>query len=202
MDSPDSPVSALRRMLSDGQKDAAGVARLLDSASHEQRVEAVRGLSPGQIGALYRLVEGFGELSLADLVPEGAPALQPVRHYGCNTLPVFRSFEKRFFRTAAGDEIGGANFQALSPVTGPGYFCARSAGDRPEVLIDYQRLPAQTPEGWPKLQDNEHGISRWVYGYMLDRLRRVSQHVSVGSASRNGRELGAYFVLCRQDAPR
>jgi hypothetical protein len=34
---------------------------------------------------------------------------------------------------------------------------------------------------------------------MVDRLRRVSEHVTIGSAARNGRELGSYFVLSRAD---
>jgi hypothetical protein len=34
---------------------------------------------------------------------------------------------------------------------------------------------------------------------MVDRLRRVSEHVTIGSAARKGRDLGSYFVLCRVD---
>ena len=35
---------------------------------------------------------------------------------------------------------------------------------------------------------------------MVDRVRRVSEHVTIGSASRKGRELGSWFVLTRADA--
>jgi hypothetical protein len=34
---------------------------------------------------------------------------------------------------------------------------------------------------------------------MIDRLRRVSKHVTIGSAARNGRDLGSYFILNRAD---
>jgi hypothetical protein len=38
-----------------------------------------------------------------------------------------------------------------------------------------------------------------VYGFMVDTLRRVSLHVTIGSAARNGRDLGSWFVLVRED---
>jgi hypothetical protein len=197
MTTADSPEHALHHLLSERQ-GAAPLSTFLDGLSHDERVAAVRGLGRREVAKLYHTVDGFGELGLADLVPAGAPVLQPVRHFGLNSLAMFRIFEKRFYRTASGDEVGGANFQTLSPVTGPGYFSARRDPQRAEVLIDYQRLPSQTPAGWPQLRGNEHGVARLVYGFMIDRLRRVSEHVSVGAASRDGKDLGAYFVLCRQ----
>ena len=39
----------------------------------------------------------------------------------------------------------------------------------------------------------------FVYGSLVDTLRRVSRHVSVGSAARHGREIGSWFVLVRED---
>ena len=63
---------------------------------------------------------------------------------------------------------------------------------------DYGEVPTAAPEGWPRIQRNELGLSRFVYGFMLDRLRRVSEHVSIGSAARRGRDLGSWFVLCRE----
>jgi len=32
----------------------------------------------------------------------------------------------------------------------------------------------------------------------VDRLRRVSEHVTIGSAIKNGREIGSWFLLCRE----
>ena len=68
-----------------------------------------------------------------------------------------------------------------------------------EVWVDYRRVPERHPEGWPEIRSNERGLSRFIYGFMVDTLRGVSEHVSIGSAARNGRGLGSWFVLCRQD---
>ena len=59
-------------------------------------------------------------------------------------------------------------------------------------------MPPQAPPGWPAVRRNEVGLSRFVYGYMIDTLRRVSEHVSIGSAARKGRDMGSWFVLCRE----
>ena len=129
--------------------------------------------------------------------------LETVRHFGRNTLPAFTLFEKRFCRPRGADarkpgELWGFNHQTLSFATGPGYFIAREDPSRPEVLIDYTNVPAGHPEGWPEVRRNEIGLSRFVYGHMIDTLRRVSEHVTIGSAARKGRELGSWFILARQ----
>ena len=64
--------------------------------------------------------------------------------------------------------------------------------------VDYNELPASAPESWPGIRRNEVGVSRFVYGFMVDTLRRVSQHVTIGSAARNGKPMGSWFVLCRE----
>ena len=66
------------------------------------------------------------------------------------------------------------------------------------TLDEYVGLPAEHPEGWPAIRSNERGVSRFVYGFMLDTLRRVSEHVTIGSAARKGVDLGSWFVLCRE----
>ena len=87
----------------------------------------------------------------------------------------------------------------MSPVTGPGYFLARPDPDSDEVLVDYGKLPTSRPDSWPEIRSNERGLSRFVYGFMVDRLRRVSEHVTIGSAWRKGKDMGSYFVLSRAD---
>ena len=96
------------------------------------------------------------------------------------------------------DQLYGFNFQGLSVLTGPGYFVAREDPSRPEVLIDYRELPSEQPPGWPRIRANDRGLSRFVYGFMVDTLRRVSEHVTIGSAARRGRDLGSWFILCRE----
>ena len=179
------------------------IARFLDGLGSPERIAAVCSLGRVQQRRLYRAVDGFLPLRLVDLVPPGCADLETVRHFGRNTLPAFTLFEKRFCRPRGADtrkpcELWGFNFQSLSFATGPGYFVAREDPSRPEVLVDYTQVPSGHPDDWPEVKRNEVGLSRFVYGHMIDTLRRVSEHVTIGSAARKGRELGSWFVLARQ----
>jgi len=163
----------------------------------------VRAVGRAEQRRLYEAADGFAGLGLVDLVPADRVDLQTVRHYGRNTLPAFTHFEKRFCRPAGRDprapgELWGFNFQRLQPLTGPGYYVAVEDEARREVLVDYRRVPPTAPPGWPPVRSNERGLSRFVYGFMVDRLRRVSEHVTIGSAARGGRDLGSWFLLCRE----
>jgi hypothetical protein len=183
--------------------DVGSIAALLDGFSHAERVAAVRSLGRSSQRALYSAVDGFLALQLVDLVPESVAALETVRHYGRNTLPAFTHFEKRFCRPEgeASSEpaaLYGFNFQALERLTGPGYFVAKQDPKRPEIWVDYNVVPPIHPDGWPEIRRNEVGLSRFVYGFMVDTLRRVSEHVTIGSAARKGRDVGSWFVLCRE----
>lgn len=179
------------------------LARLLDALSPAERLAAVRALGRAEQRRLYEAVRGFAPLRLQDLVPPATGDRVPVRHYGRNTLPLFTLFEKRFCRPPGADpqspgSLWGYNHQAMSAFTGPGYFVAREDPAHAEVLIDYREVPPDRPAGWPPLRANDRGLGRLVYGNMVDTLRRVSQHVTIGSAARGGKELGSWFVLCRE----
>ena len=180
------------------------LAKRLDGASHDERVRFVRSVGRSGQRRLWEAAAGFAPLALVDLVPPSCPDGATVRHHGKNTLPAFTHFEKRFCRPVGQDPrlpqaLFGFNFQTLSWLTGPGYYVARADPALPEVLIDYRELPTAKPAGWPLLRRNEVGAARFVYGFMVDRLRRVSEHVTIGSAARNGRELGSWFLLTRED---
>ncbi len=179
------------------------IARFLDGLTGPERVTAIRSVGRADQRRLFEAVDRHAPVRLVDLVPAGAGELVPVRHYGKNTLPLFSFFEKRFTRPPGEDaqqpsRLYGFNFQSLSPITGPGYFVAVEHPEREEVLIDYRRLPSTHPEGWPEVRSNERGLSRFVYGLMVDTLRRVSEHVTIGSAARDGKDLGSWFLLCRE----
>jgi len=196
-------VEEFRRLLSGPATDPREVERFLDGVAHADRVAAIRGTNRGEQRRLYRAVAGFRPVQLVDLVPPATPDLESVRHYGKNTLPIFTRFEKRFCRPRGGDpdapgELYGFNFQSMSIVTGPGYFVAVEDPTRSEVFVDYRRLPKEHPDGWPEIRSNERGLARFVYGFMVDTLRGVSKHVTIGSASRRGRDLGSWFLLCRE----
>src|SRR5262245_49347781 len=83
--------------------------------------------------------------------------------------------------------------------TGPGYFVAYVA---PEggVHIDYRRTPSDRPASWPPILPNSARLSRFIYNGTVDVMRRVSTHVSIGRAMRDGKPMDAWFVLARRDA--
>jgi hypothetical protein len=194
----------IQQRLRDARVDPSAIRDILDGASHAERVEAIRSLGRGAQRRLYASVDGFAPLRLADLVPPSVEAGATVRHFGRNTLPAFTHFEKRFCRPPGADPdrpdaLHGFNFQKLAPLTGPGYFVAHEDPTRPEVLVDYTRVPDAHPDGWPEIVPNDRSLARFVYGFMIDTLRRVSEHVTIGSAARRGRDLGSWFVLCRED---
>ena len=200
----DEAFSDLTTMIFDADTRPDGIAVLLDGLPGEVRTRVVRRLGAKAQRDLYEKVDGFASIALVDLVPASRKDHEEVRHLGRNTLPAFRIFEKRFCRlpgeiASAPGWLAGYNDQTMAPITGPGYFVAHNDVDRDEVLIDYGRLPETRPEAWPEIRSNERGLARFVYGFMIDRLRRVSEHVTIGSALRNGRELGSYFVLSRLD---
>jgi hypothetical protein len=187
-----------------GAIEPVRVASFLDGLSHDDRVEAIRSTGRSEQRRLYDAVDGFESVTLVDLVAPGVGALETVRHHGKNTLPAFTHFEKRFCRAADADrekpgELYGFNFQTLQPLTGPGYFVAVEDPDRAEVWVDYNRVPVAHPSGWPAIKPNDRGLSRFVYGFMVDTLRRVSEHVTIGSAARKGKDMGSWFMLARQD---
>jgi hypothetical protein len=180
-------------------------ARFLDALSHEERVIAIRSLGSRDQKLLWQAADGFASVRLVDIVPARVPAMTPVRHYGKNSLPLFTIFEKRFYRPSSSqaenpDELYGCNFNSMMSIVGPGYYVAVEDQKRAEVLIDYRRIPPQKPEAWPAIKPNDAGLSRFVYGFMVDTLRRVSEHVTIGSAARNGKEINSWFVLCREDS--
>lgn len=182
----------------------ATIAERLDALPSAMRTAVVRGLSRRAQARLYDKVRGFARVELAELVPPDRADLATVRHLGRNTLPAFTLFEKRFCRLpgisrTAPESLIGFNFQKLAGLTGPGYFVASADRAQGEVVIDYRRLPTLRPPDWPAIRSNETGIARLVYGFMVDRLRRVARDVTIGSASRHGRELGSFFVLSRED---
>ena len=214
----------LRSMILEEGADLAGIGKYLDGLGHKRRLKAVTSLGARHMVALWNLAEA-GAVTPGDIVPEGKSHSVTVRHFGKNSLPVMRRFEKRFCRLpvrdsdddhsggdksggdkSGGDKSGGEvvlwgyNESAARPLVGPGYFvCRNTPGDpRGEFVVDYYDVPPERPRGWPPVKTNDRGISRMVYGYMHDFLRKVSSNVTIGRAYKNGRETGNYFVLCRE----
>ena len=176
------------------------LSQALNALNAEERVAQSRSLGPKDQRRLWELCEGRA-VTLDQMVPPSRVG-ESVRHLGRNTLPVFKIFEKRFYRpTPESEQIWGYNEGVTRGLVGPGYFVCR-ASDQPEVgavVVDYEMLPERAPEGWPEIKSNERGVSRLVYAFMHDYLRSVSDHVTIGRAYRKGSESPNYFTLCRWD---
>ena len=74
----------------------------------------------------------------------------------------------------------------------------RTGPEPGELHVDYYSTPPEALEGAPKLAPNDRGVSAAVYGHMIDVLRGVSQHVSIGRAVKKGKDTPNYFLLCRE----
>jgi len=179
--------------------DALGAAlNALDG--DDSRVTAVRSIGGRDQAKIWAAAAGRST-SLEDIVPSSVAPATEVIHAGKNSLPVFTNFEKRFCRVADNDDVlYGYNEGATRPLIGPGCFLARHFADRDEVGVDYYQVPpddAALPEGWPRPVANEKGIQVLLYAKMIDYLRKVSDHVTIGRAVKKGKETGNYFLLCR-----
>jgi hypothetical protein len=192
----------LRVLLDEKNIDLERLATVLDGLGHEGRVWATRQWTRPIQARLYEAAKSFRKLTLDDFVPPGTGELVEVRHHGMNTLPLHNHFEKRFCKPKdpeIKDQLFGFNFQSLSGVTGPGYFVTHAASDEGEVDIDYTMVPKEKPQAWPAIIPNEARLGRFVYAGMIDVMRGISSHVTIGRAKKKHGWMDAWFVLVRQD---
>ena len=180
--------------------DSGAVAAQLEALDPVRRRDECLSLQPWHLSRLFEVAKGARTLRLGDLVPSRRAPLEPIVHDGRNTLPVFRRFAKVMARAPeGGEELWGYNRtgRLLETLVGPGYFVVRPHEVPGELAVDYRVLPRVPAPGWPPLRPNAAGLGRVVYAGTVDVLRGVTAHVSIGRASRDGRFLPAFFVLCR-----
>lgn len=189
----------LKALLADAPS-ASEIAALLDDASASERLDAIRALGGVRWQRrLWEAVAATPPVRIHDLVPPDAAPLAEVVYEGKNSLPAFTRFQKRFCRPStpgATDALWGYNHTDIARFVGPGYFVCHPVDDAP-AAIDYREVPPARPAHWPEIRSNARGLSWFVYRDMVDHLRRVARDVFIGSASRHGKDLGSYFVLCR-----
>jgi hypothetical protein len=181
--------------------DLPRLAKVLDELGHLGRLDTIRGWDRDTQAKLFEAAKGFRPVTLDDFVPPGTDPLVEVIHHGKNTLPAFTHFQKRFCKPPSSESqevLYGYNHQTMAPFTGPGYYCARPDKEG-EVAIDYTKIPPSKPDAWPPIAPNEQRLGRFVYSGMVDMMRGISTHVSIGRAFKNGDWMDAWFVLCRQD---
>lgn len=198
------PAATLKELLTEATVDPAGIADHLDRLPLPERIAAVRSLGGTRLqGALWHAVAGQPRVGVDQLVPPDYPALRPVVFHGKNSLPAFSEFQKICFRPKERDEgnvAWGYNETVIRQWIGPGYYVLRDVepGFLGGAAFDYTRIPAYALPSWPQPRSNATGISRFVYGFMVDYMRRVAADVFIGSAVRSGREMGSYFVVARE----
>jgi hypothetical protein len=194
----------LKSMLSARAPDMDEIASYLDGLSNSARTEQAVSLDRDEQKRVFELAKGRA-LDLAYFVPEETPPMREVVHEGRNSLPAFTRFAKVFVRPDGAEEgsaqIWGYNRNPafIETVVGPGYFVALPYSVPGEVVIDYRKLPPRKPAHWPPIISNKARLSVVVYNGMEDVMRRISRHVSIGRATKGGKELDNWFVLCRQD---
>jgi len=192
-------MTSFHNLLGAPELDLPRITRHLDGLDSAERIRQVREI-PGKLqGPLFAAARGYRALDFPFFVPADHPDRQFVRHYGKNSLPLFSIFEKRFARPDTGTPVlWGFNHGALMGIIGPGHFVMRSGPLPGELHVDYYSIPPEQLEGAPGLVENDVGISTLVYGNMIDVLRGVSEHVSIGRAIKKGKETPNYFLLCRE----
>jgi hypothetical protein len=183
---------------------ARSVSEYLDRLPSREKIAALQSL--GGVRCQRRLWEAAGQqppVHIDDLVPRNHPAMRPVTFHGRNSLPAFSDFRKICCRPsdrAAENVLWGYNDTAIRPAIGPGYYVVHDTpGENLGAsAFDYTRLPAAHPPGWPDIRPNDVGLSRFIYNRTIDYMRRVATDVFIGSATRDGKELGSYFLLVRE----
>jgi hypothetical protein len=183
--------------------DLPRVAELLDGLGHEGRVHSTSTWSAHHKSAIFEAAKGFRPIDLEFLVPGSVGRCEEVVHEGYNSMALFSRLEKRFanIASAGAPEIVGFNEQTWRAFTGPGYFSVSlgEAEHEGELVIDYRKIPREKPASWPALRPNTGILGSVVFGGMIDYLRGISQHVSIGAATKDGVSRKVWFALVRQD---
>ena len=183
------------------------LAAYLDGLSADDRKAEVVGLRKSHQKALWLKAASAPPLEMSHFVPDGVAPLTEVIHHGKNTLPLFTRFQKRFWFSTfgPGPEAFGYNEGSTRRLIGPGYFVIQSTAGNPEweklgaLVVNYYRVPSvPVVSTWPPIVPNSKGLQMFVYNNTRDFMRRVSQHVSIGTAYKGDKALGAWFVLCRE----
>ncbi len=178
--------------------DLPRLTEILDGMGHEGRLHTVRGWGKARQAELFEAAKGYRPLTLDHYVPSDVGNLTEVIHWGKNSLPLFSDFQKRFCRPE--DEEGvlvGYNEGSTRGLVGPGYYVAEEKDG--ELVIDYRKTPKTKVASWPEILPNSKKLGFLVYEGMVDYMRGLSSHVSIGRAEKGGKMMDAYFVLVRED---
>lgn len=198
---PATPLAAdktsVRALLRSSSPDREAIAARFEALDLRGQIEEMRALGAKLQAKLFALSAENRPIEVLELVGEG-PAGATWIWEGVNSLPVFRRFQKRVVK-ATEETLAGYNEQVLKGVTGPGCFTVRAcrAEEPGSIVFDYTIPPTVTPKGCAQVRPADQGVSRLVYGNMLDYMHRVSRDVLIGRAYKHGKETANYFLLAR-----
>jgi hypothetical protein len=175
-------------MLGPGMVTRPNISAHLDALNKEERAADCLSLSRDQQKRLWEIASA-DPAEAQELVGERGAVFA-----GRNSLRLFSKFEKRFARHHGA--LIGYNVHGLGWLTGPGYFSVTSPRGN-WLLFDYNKVPGDRPDGWPRVSRNDQGFAKPVYGGLLDDAVWVARDVLIGSARRGDFPLDSYFVLAR-----
>ena len=183
----------------------AQITQYLDGLNESGRVEQVIALGKKEQMKLWELAENSQLIDLSYLVPNDAKPLQFFPFEGKNSLPAFKRFQKVFYYDRKRQMAGyNNNPKFIEWLIGPGYFLVQmNPKAKGEIQVDYTRIPAEHPDGWPEIKSNDIFPTMFVYGGTKDNLRWVSKDVVIGRAYKKGEDpMPNWFVLCRITPPK
>jgi hypothetical protein len=196
------------RNLIEPHLDLPQLSRVLDELGTEGRVWAVRQWHRHHQEILWEAAKGFRAVTLDDFVPPGVEPLVPVIHWGQNSLPMHTHFQKRMAKLPEpadgatpenGARLVGYNEQTLAAFSGPGYFMVHPSTESGEVDVDYTMAPQTKPASWPPIAPNSSRLGPFIYAGMVDVMRGLSSHVTIGRARKKHGWMDNWFVLVRED---
>ena len=112
------------------------LSQALDTATPEQRLNWMRGLSGKELTAAYEVAQGGPRLELGHF--HAAPG-EVVIHHGQNSLPAFNAFQKRVVDNNG--VLQGYNHQAMAWITGCMMVCSTWAANSAFQKSGWAKLP-------------------------------------------------------------
>ena len=139
---------SLEAALADPAVSIDRIGAWLDAMDHAGRMQALGTSTRAQQRRLWDLAADAPPITLDHFVPPSVPDTTEVIHHGRNSLPAFRSFQKRFARAGDGTARAfGYNEGSTRPLIGPGYFVLHDTAGNPTWeergawVVDYFMVP-------------------------------------------------------------
>lgn len=191
-------VRPVKALLAQPDADREAIAARFEGLDLEGKIAEMLTLKTRDQARLWEVCAANAPLTISDLLLDDLDDSATWIWEGVNSLPLFRRFQKRV-RKAGPETAAGYNEQSLRWLTGPGCFTARPCrADEPgSIVFDYTITPTLEMAGCSRILPADRGVSRLVYGGMLDYMHSASPDVLIGRAWCGGKATANYFLLAR-----